>query len=274
MNLGEAIVIGLVQGITEILPISSTAHILLLAKVFQIPEPSIAATVFLNFGSFLAIILFFRTRWLHILQGTWRLILYALGRSQWYSSEDVHQSYYALLLVLATLPAVIIGYFFEEVIAETLRSSKVIAWALMGGGALLLVADLFPRRKTMERLTGRGAVWIGLFQALALIPGFSRSGSAITGARLLAFDRSDAATFAFLMGAPVLIAAMVYQLPVLVSSGAFNNIGLWVAFAMATISTYAAIRFIMGFVKQRSYASFVVYRFVLGTLILVFVWSA
>jgi undecaprenyl-diphosphatase len=272
MGLGEAVIIGLVQGITEILPISSTAHILLLADMFQIPEPSVAATVFLNFGSFLAIILFFGRRWLDILQGTWRLLLYGLGKSQWYSREDLDQSYYALLLVLATLPALVIGYFFEDIIAETLRHSRVIAGALMGGGALLLAADFFPRRKTMGQLDRIDAVWIGLFQALALIPGFSRSGSAITGARFLSLNRSDAATFAFLMGAPVLIAAMVYKLPVLFTSGAFSNTNLWVAFGISVLSTYAAIQFIMDFVRQRSYVWFVVYRFILGSLILVLVW--
>ena len=267
MSVLEAVVIGLVQGISEILPISSTAHILLLADLFNIPEPSIAATVFLNFGSFLAILLFFRKRWLRMAGGTLRLIWYRFGANAWYSQDDKTQGYYVLLLVIATVPAIVAGFFFEDIIAEMLRGTLSIAGALLAGGLLLLVADMTERRNSIEVIDGKRSFFIGLVQALALIPGFSRSGSAITGARLLKINREDAATFAFLMGAPVFIAAIVYQLPTLIKSGALLNVNLWLAFIIAAASTYAAIRFVLEFVKRQSYVWFVLYRAVLGGLL-------
>ncbi len=272
MEAWEASILGLVQGITEILPISSTAHILLLADLFQIPEPSVAATVFLNFGSFLAIIAFFRGRWGKMLLGLSRMTTYYMGKTGWYAEEDFRQAQYVMILIIATIPALIAGFFFEDIIAETLRSPLVIAMALLGGGALLMVADFFTRNRTLNQIDGKQAFFIGCFQALALIPGFSRSGSAITGGRFLRMDRSEAATFAFLMGAPVLIAAMVYKLPELVTSGALMNGNLWLAFLVSMLSTYAAIRFIMDFVRQRSYAWFVLYRTVLAIVVLISVF--
>lgn len=269
----EALVIGLVQGITEILPISSTAHILLLADIFQIPEPSIAATVFLNFGSFLAIIAFFRARWKPLIQGTWRVgRAYLSGTSVHYDTEDRKQAGYAGILGIATIPAVIAGLAFEDLIEAHLRSPLTIAGALIGGGLLLLLADIFPRRRSLHQMGSGRALFVGCFQALALIPGFSRSGSAITGGRFLSLQRSDAAVFAFLMGAPVLIAAMVYQLPVLIRSGALSSGSLWLAFAISAISTYGAIHFLMGFVAKRSYLWFVIYRALLGLVLLLIIF--
>jgi len=268
MTWAEAVIIGLVQGITEILPISSTAHILLLADILQITEPSIAATVFLNFGSFLAIMAFFRDRWQPIIQGAWRVgKWYVPGLSSWYGEEDQKQARYAWLLIVATFPAVIAGLLFEDVIENVLRSPLSIAFALIGGGMLLLLADVFSRWRTLGQLTKTQALFVGCFQALALIPGFSRSGSAITGARFLSLNRSDAAVFAFLMGAPVLVAAMVYQFPTLIMSGALQDTSMWLAFGISALSTYAAIRFLMFFVAHRSYVWFVVYRAVLGIII-------
>ncbi len=293
MNIWQALVIGLLQGVTEILPISSTAHLVLAPHVLGIQEqPGIAFDVVMNFGSWVAIMIYFRDVWLDIVVGTLNFCKISVSnylnhpgrealkqrtplfhdmtvpyeKNEFYQ-ESKRQAYLAFDLVVATVPALIAAFFFEDWIETYARQPQVIAGALIIGAVLLWLSDIIGKKHTeINHISFVQSILIGIGQMFALIPGFSRSGSTITAARFSGVARKDAATFAFLLGAPIILIATVVKLPEFFAVYQLSIPSI-VAFVSAIIGTYITIHYFFQFIQKQSYLIFVIYRILLGLTI-------
>ncbi|MEU0491610.1 undecaprenyl-diphosphate phosphatase [Nocardiopsis sp. NPDC006139] len=267
MSIFEAVVLGLIQGLTEFLPVSSSAHLRVFAAFFQWPDPGAAFTAVTQIGTELAVVVYFRKRiWAVI--STWLRSLFdrdlrgdVNARIGWY-------------VILATIPIGVLGLLLEEQIDSVFRDLRLIALTLIVFGVILGAVDHFARReRQLEDLTlGRG-ITFGLFQTLALIPGVSRSGATITGGRLLGFDRPAAAEFAFLIALPAVFASGLYKM-LDIGGGEYAGWGATiVGTVVAFVIGYVVIAWLMRFISTHSFMPFVYYRIALGVLILVLVFS-
>lgn len=265
MTIYEAIVLGLIQGLTEFLPVSSSAHLRVFAAFFDWPDPGAAFTAVSQIGTELAVVLYFRKR-------VWAIV------SVWCRSlvdRDLRSDINARMgwyIILATIPIGILGLLLEDQIEGAFRDLRLIALTLIGFGIVLGVVDRLARReREIEDLTlGRG-LGFGLAQTLALVPGVSRSGATITGGRLLGFTRPAAAEFAFLLAMPAVFASGLYKM---LDIGG-NEYAGWGATllgtAVAFVVGYVVIAWLMRFISTHSFMPFVYYRVALGVLILVLV---
>jgi len=199
----QIVVLAIVQGLTEFLPISSSGHLVLVPYLVDWTDQGLAFDVAVHFGSLLAVCLFFREDILGLLRGSVRI----LG-----GDFKSPQSYMALAIALGTIPAAAAGLLFASWIEANLRDPSIIVYTLAGYGILMALADRFARHERgIAQVRILDAVIIGLAQALALVPGTSRSGVTITAGRLLGFERQDAARFSFLLSAPVILLATLYK---------------------------------------------------------------
>lgn len=259
-TLWQALVLGTLQGLTEFLPVSSSAHLSLTPWVFGWQPAGLAFDVSLHIGTLLALLWYFRAEWLRLIQGGITLL-----RTRRADDANARQ---ALFIIIATIPAGIAGLLLEDLAETAFRAPIITAIALIVLGALLWIADaLAPRDRAREQMTWRDALLVGLAQCLALVPGVSRSGSTITAGRALGFDRSSAAVFSFLMSFPIITAAAVFKVPDAIRESGIT-LPLLVGVAAAAVSSWLAIAVLLRFVQRRSYAPFAVYRFALGALIL------
>ncbi|OFZ83195.1 MAG: hypothetical protein A2583_01915 [Bdellovibrionales bacterium RIFOXYD1_FULL_53_11] len=260
----EAVLYGLVQGLTEYLPVSSTAHLALLPKFFQTRDPGLAFDVFLHLGTLLATLVYFWREWFAVL-GT---LPYA-GR--YFKSQGVAVSSISWKLVVAgTVPALVAGAALNDLAETSFRGNLVIAAALIAGGVLLYLCDLLARREREAGAAGLGdAIWLGVAQCFALVPGVSRSGATITCGRILGFTRTDAAKLSFLLSAPVTAAAAVYELrhwDRVFSAGV--ELGPALAGASAAfVAGMLAIGGLLKLLKKHGYLGFAVYRILLALVI-------
>lgn len=261
MPLEQIIVLAIVQGITEFLPISSSGHLILIPAFTGWPDQGQATDVMVHIGTLFAIIVYFWRDVLSILSGV--LDLFKLRWSP--------RARLAVYIAAATVPAVIFGVFLKSFgLLDKIRSIEVVAWNAMIFGVLLLIADkVGPRIKVMEDMTFGPAMIIGLSQALALIPGTSRSGITMTAARFLGYERAEAARFSFLLGIPAIAGAGVLTLYELNVSGEPVPDGAIMAAVFTFFSALAAIAFLMAMVKRLSFTPFVMYRMLLAGFLLV-----
>ncbi len=261
MPLEQIIVLAIVQGITEFLPISSSGHLILIPAFTDWPDQGQATDVMVHIGTLFAIIAYFWRDVLSILGGVLDLF-----RLQWTPRARL-----AAYIAAATIPAIIFGFMLKYYgLLDKIRGIEVVAWNALIFGALLLVADkMGPRRKVMENMTLGPAMIIGVSQALALIPGTSRSGITITAARFLGYERAEAARFSFLLGIPAIAGAGVLTLYELNISGETMPDGAVMAAVLTFFSALAAIAFLMAIVKRMSFTPFVMYRMLLAGFLLV-----
>jgi undecaprenyl-diphosphatase len=262
MDLIQIIVLSLLQGFTEFLPISSSAHLILPSKVLGWSDQGLAFDVATHIGTLTAVIVYFRRDVLAITQG-WL--------TTGFSKRINDNGRLAWSIVIATIPAGLIGLIYGDWIEANLRSSEVIAYATIGFGLLLLVADRQANEhKNILQMTLLAAVVIGLSQALALIPGTSRSGITITAALFLGFQRDAAARFSFLISIPLILAAGLLKTKELVEQAAhvdWLTIGL--AASISAISAYVCIYFFLALINRIGMLPFVVYRLLLGAMLLI-----
>ena len=257
----QIVVLAIVQGLTEFLPISSSGHLVLVPYLVAWTDQGLAFDVAVHFGSLIAVCLFFREDIAGLLRGGVRIL-----------GGDVKspQSYMALAIVLGTIPAAAAGLLFASWIEANLRDPSIIVYTLAGYGILMALADRFGKReKGIAEIRIRDALVIGVAQALALVPGTSRSGVTITAGRLLGFERQDAARFSFLLSAPVILLATVYKGAELVlgdSVVAWGQLALGVV--VSAVVAYLSIEFFMRFVSRIGLAPFAIYRLALAGLIL------
>jgi len=254
----QIIVLAIVQGITEFLPISSSGHLILIPAFTGWPDQGIATDVMVHVGSLFAVLAYF-----------WRdCIGLARGGLNLLRGRITDEGRMAIYILLATIPAMAFGLYLKSSgMSATLRSVEIIAWNAIIFGVLLYVADVIGKRvKKMEDMTLSPALMIGVAQALALIPG-SRSGITMTAARLLGFERPEAARFSFLLGIPAISAAGLVTMLEFVEAGeGIPSDALWAAF-LTFFSALAAIALLMAIVKRTSFLIFVIYRLALGILL-------
>lgn len=268
-QLVQAIVLGIVQGLTEFLPVSSSGHLIVIPALLGWDDPfieSLAFSVMLHVATLAALLLYFREDWLRLIPAG----LAAL-RERSFAGDPYRRL--AWLLVVATFPAVIVGVALNDVIEATLREPRLVAMTLVAGGVILWLADrLGSRTRTAEQLGFRGALGIGAAQALALIPGVSRSGMSISAGLFAGLDREAAARFAFLMATPITAGAGTWELREILSgeSSVVVPVAPLVAgMAAGFVAGIVAIAFVMRFLRSHGLGVFVAYRFALATLILV-----
>ncbi|MEX0597897.1 MAG: undecaprenyl-diphosphate phosphatase [Candidatus Paceibacterota bacterium] len=297
MTILEGFILGLVQGVTEVLPVSSTAHLILAQKLMGIDTDNLSFDVMMNFGSLIAIIIYFWDIWLDLIVGMLNFI--KIKFNVWLSqrphikqyiprfnkietqyskqtifyTESLKSAKLLFFLILATIPALMIGYISKNWIEDYTRNVIVIALALILGGVMLGLADYLARQKyALSTISPIKVIFIGFFQVLALIPGFSRTGSVMTGALFLGLNRKDSAAFAFLLGAPVIFIATIATLPDFIVEYSYSLASL-VAFMTSGIVTYCTIHILYNIIQKQSFKVFVAYRLILGILLLITVYT-
>ncbi|QMU55953.1 MAG: hypothetical protein GKS04_01955 [Candidatus Mycalebacterium zealandia] len=255
--------LGVVQGITEVLPVSSTAHLLIFSWLLSWRDGGLDLAVWLHFGTLISILFCFRKEWAAIAGA---LLLSA--RSGSFESADAKMG---AGLAITILPAAVCGLIFEDVVAGALRHPVVVAGALLAGSAALFAADRKKgKTKRLTSLSVKDCVFFGVAQSFALVPGFSRSGVSIAGGMFLGYTREDSAKFAFMMGVPVITAAIART--VWKNGLVIPNESEFIAGTIAaTLTGIVSIRFLLRFVRNRTYAPFVIYRVAIAALILIFV---
>jgi undecaprenyl-diphosphatase len=265
MNLLEAVVLGVAQGATEFLPVSSTAHLRIVPAFVGWDDPGAAFTAVVQLGTMLAILVYFRADIVRIL-GAWLGSLRA-GRGA-PRSRDAQMGWY---IFLGTIPVGLFGVVFRGVIESGARNLYVIGVALIVFGLVLGAADRYGRAtRTEEDLTLRDAALIGVAQAAALVPGVSRSGATISAGLALDLDRPAAARFSFLLSIPAVVLSGLFELRK-VGDGSVGLAPTIVATAIAFVVGYASIAFLLRYLARNSTIVFVVYRIALGVLVLVLV---
>ncbi len=260
MTLFQAFVLGIVQGLTEFLPVSSSGHLFLVRYLLRWPEPGLAFDVSLHVGTLIAVLWYFRREWVELTSASLRVLSQRGARTP--------EERRVLFLVLATIPAVIGALLLGDFAETVFRHPRVTAIALIALGLVLWVVDrVAPRVRGLATMRWRDALAIGLAQACALVPGVSRSGATMTAGRALGFDRSSAAVFSFLMSMPIILAAIVKEAPEALSSGEpMGPILLGVVASM--LSGWLAIAVLLKFLATSSYGVFAVYRVALGVFVL------
>lgn len=260
------IVLALLQGLTELLPISSSAHLILVPVITGWPDQGLMVDASLHLGTFCAIALYFWRDCLAMLLGLLNLL----------RGKVTPGAKLMGFVVIATIPAVICGLLIKDYAETALRSVAIIGWTATIFGILLFVADRWGvRLKKVEHMTWQGAIIVGLAQCLALIPGTSRSGITMTAGRAMGFERRDAARFSFLVSLPVTLGAGllgVYE----ISKGADGGAHLYdaaLAAGGAFLASLATVAFLMNWLRTASFTPFVVYRVALGIGLLIWVYG-
>jgi len=268
MGLLRAIVLGIVQGVTEFLPISSTAHLRIVPELLGWPDAGAAYTAMIQLGTVAAVIVYF---WRDLVRLTQAWVEGVLHGTPFRTLE----SRLAWFVLVGTLPIGILGLTFKHHIETSLRSLYVIAFAMVGLAVVLLLAErIAQHRRTLKEMGWGDAIVIGLCQAVALIPGSSRSGTTLTGGLALGFRREDAARYSFLLSIPATAAAGIFEMRHLLRSGEpFTGPDVLVGTLVAFVTGLLAIAWLLRFLRTRSTLVFVVYRFALGGLLLVLLAS-
>jgi len=254
-------ILALVQGITEFLPISSSGHLVLVPWALGWKDQGLMIDVGVHVGTLGAVMVYFRGDIYDMVNGLWRM---AKGRGYDNGAR------LAVYLAVATIPVVIAGFVVNKIFPDGIRSILVIGWATLGFGLLLWFTDKFGLTlKRIEHLKFFDVIAIGISQMLALIPGTSRSGITMTAGRLLGMERTDAARFSMLMSIPTIIAAGTLKGYELYKIGdASTASSALIAAALAFISALAAIFLMMAWLRKATFTPFVIYRALLGTLLL------
>lgn len=268
MTLFQAVILGAIQGITEFLPISSSGHLVLMPFLlgWQIPEEQVFPfDVLVQVGTLAAVVAYF---W-RDLSRIAREFITALWKRQPFETLPARQGWY---LLLASLPAGVFGVLIKPLVERAFNSPVATAYLLFGTAGLLLIAErVGKQRRNFEEITWLDALWIGAFQALAVFPGISRSGSTITGGMTRHLRRRDAGRFSFLMSVPIMVAAGLYSGYDLLRTPdiEFLIAPLLVGMATAAVVGYFSIGWLLAFLQRRSLTSFAVYCLLLGSITII-----
>ena len=262
MNALEAIVLGIVQGLTEFLPISSTGHLRIVPAFLGWDDPGAAFTAVTQLGTLAAVLLYFRA-------DLWRIAtawVRSLRDPNVRRTTDARLGWYILL---GTIPISIFGFAFSDQIEGEARNLNLIGTTLIVLGLILLLAERTGKReRDLDDLTARDGIAIGFAQALALVPGVSRSGATLTAGLFLNLERAAAARYSFLLSVPAVVLSGLYELKDIGGEGAVGAGPTAIATVLAFVSGYAAIAFMLRFLQTNSTFVFVVYRVVLGAVVL------
>lgn len=268
MNILQALILGIIQGITEFLPVSSSAHLVLTPYLlgWNIPQEQIFPfDVLVQLGTLLAVIIYFR-------RDLWEIILAVLEgikNRQPFGAEKARLGWY---IVLATVPAAVFGLLVKDLVEQAFNSPRATAFFLLGTALILVLAEVFGRRsRGLDSLTWKDALWIGVAQAISIFPGISRSGSTIAGGMLRNLERPAAARFSFLMMIPVMLAAgflSLIDLFGLPDLGSFLPV-IITGFVAAAVVGYLVIHWLLRFLGKRPLYIFAIYCAALAVLTLI-----
>ena len=269
MTYGQSILLGIVQGLGEFLPISSSAHLVITPWIFKFSDPGLTFDVALHFGTLLAILSYFWRDWLGIGAGFLRAfsrrkegVLKTVGVEHAEAKKLADNDYRRLFiyLVVATIPGAVIGYFLNELAETVLRHPLLIAANMSILGLILLYADsLKNEEKNLRKVTLKDSLIIGFLQALALVPGVSRSGITITAGLFCGLSRTTSAFFSFLLAMPITLGACVFKMKHLFENGAGGI--EWSGIAVSAVVGFLSIKYLLKYVQTHNYRVFVYYRF-------------
>lgn len=255
MPISHAIILGIIQGLTEALPISSSAHLVVVPWFFKWQYQGLSFDVALHIGTALAIAIYFFKDWVNIIKSAFTKDKTRGNNLLWY-------------IIIATIPAAFAGALLKDKIEEGLRSPLIIAATLFVFAIFLWLADYFGKKqKQMDKIGLKSALGIGIAQALALVPGVSRSGITITAGLFEGFSRETAARFSFLLSTPIVISAAILKLAKL--APADLNAAFWAGVISSAISGLIGVSFLLRFVKKSNMNVFVIYRIILAVVMLV-----
>jgi len=265
MSVFQAIVLGLVQGLTEFLPISSSGHLVVIPDALGWEQPSTSFDIILHTGSLVAVVAFFR-----------RDIIQLAAAFFQQGADAAARRRLAFFIALGTVPAVIAGVLFEKTFEEFFLNPTAVAGFLLVTGLLLIGTgvmmevseDIGTRRRRLGALRARDTIYIGLMQAMAIAPGISRSGATISTGLFLGREREAAARYSFLLSIPVSAGAAVFSLRHGLADAGSEGAALAAGFVAAAVSGFAAIRFLMGFIRRHSLRIFAYYCWALGAAVL------
>lgn len=262
----KAVVLGLIQGLTEFLPISSSAHLRIFPDLFGWGDPGAAFTAVIQIGTELAVLIYFRKDIARIATA-WVRSLYTPDLR---GTLDSRMGWY---IIVGSLPIVMLGIALKDVIEHDFRSLWVIGSTLIVLGVILGVADRVGRSdRSIKQMSLTHAICLGLAQACALVPGVSRSGATISMGRFLGYDREAATRFAFLLAIPAVVGAGIFELKEIPGGdNAYGPLPTLVATVVSFIVGYAAIAWLLRYVSTKSYLPFVIYRIALGAFTLTMV---
>ena len=262
----QIVVLALIQGITEFLPISSSGHLLLVPALTGWPDQGLLTDVMVHMGSFLAVVVYF-----------WRdCVNLTIGAADLLRGRVTGWGKLALLILLGTIPAVLFGLFLDKIgFMDMVRTMpEVVAWNAILFGILLYLCDRYGlSNRRMSDMTWMPALIIGVAQAIAIIPGTSRSGITMTAARALGFERPEAARFAFLLGIPAIAGAGILKLGDAVASGEAITFGMLLTAVLTFFVALGTITVLMKMVRHISFLPFAVYRVALGIVLLALIYS-
>jgi undecaprenyl-diphosphatase len=261
MTLIQIIVLALIQGLTEFLPVSSSAHLILGSEAFGWPDQGLVFDLATHLGTLIAVLVYFRHDLIEMAKA-W------IGPAR--SDADRQHRAMVLYLVIASVPAVIIGYMAHDLVEFYLRDVRIIAWTTIGFGLLLWLADAFgSKQRSIGEISFKSALIIGLAQAFALIPGVSRSGVTITAGRFLGFSPDAAARFSFLLAIPVIAAAGSFGIFRVAAGETHIAWGQFMlALLVAAVAGWACIAAFLALLKRVGLLPFVIYRLLLGIALL------
>ncbi len=268
MTLWQAILLGILQGATEFLPVSSSGHLVIVPHVLNWPDPGLTLNVILHLGTLVAILVYF---WSDL----WRLALAALKSLRTRQLDDP-DARLAWAIVVATIPGALLGVLLEDFFEQLFGIPTWAAAFLLVTAALLLVSEYFAKRELpITAVSWWHALWIGLAQALAIVPGLSRSGSTIAAGLLLGYRREDATRFSFLLSVPIVLGGGLYQVYKLLRAGVgVAQLQIFgVGFIAAAITGYLAIAGLLMLVRRRSLWPFALYCATFGVLVLIGVFA-
>lgn len=263
MSLIEAVVLGIVQGITEFLPISSTAHLRIAPALLGWDDPGAAYSAVIQLGTVAAVIIYF---WKDLV----RLAIAFFAGLRARQPFGTVEAKLAWFVIVGSIPAGVLGFVLKDFIENQFRSLYIISSSLIGLAILLFIAErVASHRRTLAEMTWRDGVIIGFWQALALVPGSSRSGSTITGGLFQGLKREDAARYSFLLSVPITAAAGLFELKhLLEATQKPQTVALVVGTVVSFIAGMAAIAGLLKFLRTRTNMVFVVYRIALGVTLL------
>lgn len=261
MTVAEAALLGIVQGLTEFLPVSSSGHLALFRKLLGLEGGGLTFEVMVHFGTLVAVLAALRSDWLPIATGLFR------------RAERGEALRKAALLAAGTLPVGVLGLGLQGAVEAAFSSAKAVGVFLLFTGGVLWASEGLARRaraaKALEEISIADALVVGCAQAVAILPGVSRSGMTIGAGLARGAGREAAARFAFLLSIPAILGAAVVELPDLLSAGIEGSVPVLVGAAAAALSGYASIRFFLGFLRERSLRPFAYYTWAAGLLALI-----
>lgn len=264
MTIFQAVVLGILQGLAEFLPISSSAHLALTPWLLRWPEPGLAFDVALHVGTLVAVLVYFRVEWVRLIRAAWEI-----ARTRRVKTEAQRL---VLFVVIATIPGAIAGKLLEQHAETTFRAPALIAIALIVMGVLLWWVDIaVARRRTIAEMRWGDALFIGVAQAFAIIPGVSRSGATITAGRADRLDRESAAVFSFLISMPIILGAATLEVPHAIREQGISA-PLIAGVLASAVSGWLAIAVLLRYVTRHSYGIFAIYRVLLGAAVLLVVY--